>query len=70
MKNVILSLVFAFSIFGISLASSTQSHLTNTTISIEKACKYGQCNATAKSTGKRCLHCVSNSGDRNCWQHK
>lgn len=34
------------------------------------ACKYGQCNAKAKSTGNRCKHCVSNSGDLNCWQHK
>ena len=34
------------------------------------ACKHGQCHATAKSTGKRCLHCVSNKGDMYCWQHK
>jgi len=33
-------------------------------------CHYGQCNATARSTGNRCKHCVSNSGDRYCWQHK
>lgn len=33
-------------------------------------CKYGQCKAKAKSTGKTCLHCVSNSGDSYCWQHK
>lgn len=33
-------------------------------------CKYGQCKATAKSTGNRCKHCVSNEGDSNCWQHK
>jgi hypothetical protein len=32
-------------------------------------CKYGQCQATAKSTGEQCLHCVSNSGDLYCWQH-
>jgi len=38
-------------------------------LSIEK-CKYGQCYATAKSTGNRCLHCVSKSGDSYCWQHK
>jgi hypothetical protein len=34
------------------------------------ACKYGQCMATAASTGNRCLHCVSNSGDSYCWQHR
>ena len=34
------------------------------------ACKHGQCYATAKSTGYRCRHCVSNAGDSYCWQHK
>ena len=33
-------------------------------------CQYGQCQATAKSTGKQCKHCVSNSGDSYCFQHK
>lgn len=32
-------------------------------------CRYGQCYATAKSTGRRCLHCVSNPGDLYCYQH-
>lgn len=32
-------------------------------------CYYGQCYATAKSTGNRCKHCVSNEGDSYCWQH-
>ena len=32
-------------------------------------CTYGQCQAIAKSTGKQCQHCVSNSGDLYCWQH-
>jgi hypothetical protein len=32
-------------------------------------CKYGQCQAIAKSTGKQCRHCVSNYGDLYCWQH-
>ena len=33
-------------------------------------CKIRQCNATAKSTGKRCKHCVSKSEDKQCYQHK
>jgi len=33
-------------------------------------CHYGQCQATAKSTGNQCKHCVSNSGDKYCYQHK
>lgn len=33
-------------------------------------CHYGQCQATAASTGKQCKHCVSNPGDSYCWQHQ
>jgi hypothetical protein len=33
-------------------------------------CKHRQCDAIAKSTGKRCKHCVSKSKDYQCWQHK
>lgn len=33
-------------------------------------CKYGQCEAIAKSTEKRCKHCVSNEGDKYCWQNR
>ena len=36
----------------------------------EDACKYGQCRATAKSTGNQCKHCVSSSADSYCYQHK
>ena len=40
-------------------------------VSVENIeCKYGQCEATAKSTKKRCKHCVSEKGDSYCWQHK
>jgi hypothetical protein len=31
---------------------------------------YGQCQAIAKSTGKRCKHGVSTPGEIYCWQHK
>ena len=33
-------------------------------------CRLDQCHAIAKSTGRRCKHCVSNTGDLYCWQHK
>ncbi len=33
-------------------------------------CKYRQCNAIARSTEKRCKHCVSDSSDYQCYQHK
>lgn len=31
---------------------------------------YGQCQATAKSTGKQCKRGVSAPGDKYCYQHK
>ena len=34
-----------------------------------QSCQYGQCHAIAISTNKRCLHCVSDFGDRFCYQH-
>lgn len=38
-------------------------------VSDYSGCKHGRCHATAKSTGQRCKHCVSNPGDLYCWQH-
>lgn len=32
-------------------------------------CQFGQCHAIAMSTNKRCLHCVSDFGDRFCYEH-
>ena len=32
-------------------------------------CKYGQCQAIAKSTKKRCKKCVSNPKDKYCSVH-
>ena len=64
-------------IFILLIALSTMSFLSiedNQTIQNERIetieCKYRQCNATAKSTGKRCKHCVSKSTDYQCYQHK
>ena len=57
-------------VLGLLLTSFTISK--STPIPIEKDsvdCYYVQCYATAKSTGKRCRHCVSNEGDSYCWQH-
>jgi hypothetical protein len=71
MKKIILSFLL-FLALGISYSfSSIESNkLVRNEISIENyGCKYGQCTATAKSTGNRCKHCVSNKGDSTCWQH-
>ena len=66
MKKFLLSLI---------IASSLLSFTPNEIAIKEKAkfsqnCKNGQCQATAKSTGKQCKHCVSNAGDKFCYQHK
>jgi len=74
MKKSIIGL-FAVAVIGLSgvlVAEANISYELSKTAqysvgSIE--CKYDQCHATAKSTGQRCKHCVSNSGDLYCWQH-
>lgn len=61
------------SLLAIGLLSFNFSDTTTVTTSKENTsldCKYGQCKAIAKSTKKRCKHCVSNSGDSYCYQHK
>lgn len=70
MNKILLLLLLAF-----SLTSFTASVELNEVDSIElvkreSGCKHRQCKATAKSTGNRCKHCVSKSGDIYCWQHK
>lgn len=68
MKKLIFSLLFLVTVLsGFSLENHQE---INNTIYTSVACKYDQCHATAKSTGNRCKHCVSNEGDRNCWQHE
>ena len=62
--GIALSLVFVLGSF-VNYTSTSSSNTFET-----YDCKYGQCLATAKSTGKRCKHCVSNRGDKYCWQHK
>jgi hypothetical protein len=55
-----------------SFANSTSADSLETTLeeSVAYACRFDQCRATAKSTGQRCRHCVSNYGDVYCYQHK
>jgi len=73
MKKQILKLVFTFLVIGL-LSLNGQSILPELsaqeqTENDDYECRYGQCHATAKSTGRRCKHCVSNPGDYYCWQH-
>ena len=70
-KICTLSLLAAVVISGFAFTTINQDPAAvSTTQQVETVtCKHGQCHATAKSTGKRCKHCVSNAGDRYCWQH-
>ena len=73
MKKLILKIsvvtVLVISSFTYLNASSQLNTLSQVSKDENIECKYGQCQATAKSTGKRCRHCVSNTGDITCWQH-
>jgi hypothetical protein len=70
MKKLLIAFALVLSLASLQAGSFSVSSV-QTTQSIESLdCKYGQCYATAKSTGQRCKHCVSKSGDSYCWQHK
>lgn len=71
MKKIIFG-IYLFVALGVSYSFSSpeSNNLFSNEVSIENYdCKYGQCQATAKSTGNRCKHCVSKKGDSYCWQH-
>ncbi len=67
-----IAMITVFSAGVYSFANSNDHHPQRTTVeeTVSMTCKYDQCRATAKSTGQRCRHCVSNYGDSYCWQHK
>ena len=76
MKKLILSILLVFGLLSFNtptnheksiLKQNTDKQTHNMTIS---DCRYGQCQAIAKSTNEQCKHCVSNSGDLYCWQHR
>jgi hypothetical protein len=67
-----IGIVLLLSVIGLTTTSFTAFSHSNEDTSIEstQGCHYGQCQAIAKSTGQQCRHCVSNSGDHYCWQHR
>lgn len=68
MKKIALFSLLALGLLSFSFDAATP---VSTSINAPTAtCKYGQCKGTAKSTGNRCKHCVSNAGDSYCYQHK
>jgi len=65
--------ILAFFLIGIARLQASDYRTSNANLFANEKindCRYGQCSATAKSTGLRCKHCVSKSGDLYCWQHK
>ena len=75
MKKLLFSILAIATVTISSIAMSGLNPVnqsSNSQFNVESAiqnCRYGQCYATAKSTGNRCKHCVSNEGDLYCWQH-
>jgi hypothetical protein len=67
-----LGIALTLAVVGISTTSFGEKQFNQIASPTEEVldCHYGQCKATAKSTGNRCRHCVSNEGDSYCWQHK
>jgi hypothetical protein len=67
-----IGIALLLSVIGLTTTSFTANSHSNINSSIEttQGCHYGQCQAIAKSTGQQCRHCVSNSGDLYCWQHR
>ena len=69
MKNLFLGLLFLVSISSFGAESTKIKTEVVKKVASAVECRFGQCQATAKSTGKQCLHCVSKSGDKFCYQH-
>lgn len=69
MRSIIIILGIA-SLLSFTSVDAVQVYDSQATSYTVAGCKYSQCKATAKSTGNRCKHCVSNKGDSFCWQHK
>ena len=65
-----LLLIISISLISMSFLPNKESQPIKSDFVENVECKIRQCNATAKSTGKRCKHCVSKKEDYQCYQHK
>jgi hypothetical protein len=64
-------LVLLFLILSLASFTTSEPRRADVAVQLENLdCHHGQCQATAKSTGKQCKHCVSSNGDLYCYQHK
>ena len=68
--QLIFGSILLVGLMSFTLSSSDIKNDSTQSLSEILDCQHGQCKATAKSTGNRCKHCVSNSGDQYCYQHK
>ncbi len=67
MKKILLIIVLAFGgVCVVNGSSSKSDSLENLNI---PGCTYGQCSATAKSTGEQCRNCCQ-QGSNFCWSHR
>jgi len=63
-------LIAAIAISGLTLSNTSTTPQPNSkSESSVAACQYGQCSATAKSTGQRCKNC-NQRGSSTCWSHR
>lgn len=69
MKKILLVVLLLGTTFTVTEARNTSTNSVSVKNNLIE-CRYGQCQATAKSTKKQCRHCVSNDGDKFCYQHK
>lgn len=69
-KLLFILLTVSFLVFGAHGIAANYADDTAVKTEAPEDCKYDQCHATAKSTGNRCKHCVSERGDLYCWQHR
>ena len=73
-RKILFNLIAVIAFALMSFISGPHTHIKDPSsheiVQVDYECKYGQCHGIAKSTGKRCKHCVSKRGDRYCYQHK
>lgn len=68
MKKLLIVSLIAISGLAISFNADSSKISSKQELS-SVACQYGQCSATAKSTGVRCKNCCQ-QGSSTCWSHR
>lgn len=67
MKKILLGLGLGLTLLG-GMSTTSVNNSDSAKEEVE-GCRYGQCIAIAKSTGRRCRACVSNAYDSYCGWH-